>query len=159
MAKLYTITEVAERSGVSPSALRFYERKGLIAPRRTESGHRRYPVDVLRRVALITVGQSLQLSLEEIGAALARLPQDRVPQEEDWRRVSGLWRERLQRQIAHLEAVRERLDVCIGCGCLSLRDCALANRQDRAARHGSGPRFLLGDRPEGDGEEDGETKS
>jgi MerR family redox-sensitive transcriptional activator SoxR len=147
VARRFTISEVAQRSGVAASALRFYEERGLLTSDRDSRGHRRYRAEVLRRVAFITVGQSIGLSLAEIGAALEGLPGDRAPTKRDWERVSRRWRERLDTNIAHLQTVRERLTSCIGCGCLSLRDCALSNKHDRAAGLGAGPRYLLGDQP------------
>lgn len=141
------IGEVAARSGVATSALRFWEDRGLLETERNSSGHRTYGADVLRRVALITVGTSIGIPLAEIEASLATLPHDRPPTKRDWERVSTAWRGRLDARIAALEAMRGRLTSCIGCGCLSLRDCALSNRHDRAAEKGPGPRYLLGDDP------------
>ncbi|HLX89668.1 MAG TPA: redox-sensitive transcriptional activator SoxR [Acidimicrobiales bacterium] len=139
-----TIGEVAERTGLAPSALRFYERRGLIAATRTESGQRRFRRDVLRRVAFVRVAQRVGLSLEEIEEALALLPTDRAPNREEWGRVSRSWRDRLDERIRLLEGLRTGLTECIGCGCLSLQRCWLSNPGDAAARLGPGPRFLLG---------------
>jgi MerR family redox-sensitive transcriptional activator SoxR len=147
VAKRFTIREVAERSGVATSALRFYEAKGLLTSERDPRGHRRYPPDVLRRVAFITVGQSLGIPLSEIGAVLAGLPGDRTPNKRDWERVSRAWAAELDARIARLQTMRDRLTSCIGCGCLSLRECSLSNRRDRAGQLGAGPRYLLGDTP------------
>jgi len=140
-----TIGEVAERSGVATSALRFYEDRGLLAADRTESGHRRYPRAVLRRVAFIVFAQRVGLTLEEIREELARLPSDRVPRRQEWAALSGPWRERIGRRIAELERLRDSLDECIGCGCLSLDRCRLANPGDRAGAVGPGPRYWMGD--------------
>ena len=141
------IGAVAERTGVAASALRFYERNGLIRSERSSGGQRRYHREVLRRIAFIRVAQRVGLSLEEIGEAMATLPQGRTPTKADWARLSASWRPRLDQQIAVLERLRDRLTSCIGCGCLSLRTCALNNPGDAAAARGSGPRYLLGDAP------------
>lgn len=140
-----TIGEVASRSGVATSALRFYETKGLIASERTDGNQRRYPRATLRRVALIRAGQEVGLSLSELASALERLPHDKVPTKNDWRRLSESWRSRLDSQIAELVALRDELTDCIGCGCLSLKSCAIFNPGDAASELGTGPRYLLGD--------------
>jgi MerR family redox-sensitive transcriptional activator SoxR len=147
MSELLTIGEVARRSGVAASALRFYEERGLIGSERAGSGHRRYPRPVLRRVAFIVFAQRVGLTLEEIGAELAALPPDRVPGRRDWARLSRGWSTRIDQRIAELERLRAGLTECIGCGCLSLDRCRLANPGDRAAEHGPGPRYWIGDRP------------
>jgi MerR family redox-sensitive transcriptional activator SoxR len=147
MSELLTIGEVARRSGVAASALRFYEERGLIASERAGSGHRRYPRPVLRRVAFIVFAQRVGLTLEEIGGELAALPPDRVPGRRDWARLSRGWSARIDQRIAELERLRAGLTECIGCGCLSLDRCRLSNPGDRAAEHGPGPRYWLGDRP------------
>jgi MerR family redox-sensitive transcriptional activator SoxR len=139
-----TIGQVSERTGVAPSALRFYESKGLITATRSDGGQRRYARDVLRRVSFIRVAQQVGLSLEEIGDALSSLPDNRTPTKRDWERLSRGWQPRIDAQIALLERLRDRLDGCIGCGCLSLRVCQLANPDDEAAKYGTGPRWLLG---------------
>jgi MerR family redox-sensitive transcriptional activator SoxR len=144
-----TIGEVARRSGVASSALRFYEERGLIASERAGMGHRRYPRPVLRRIAFIVFAQRVGLSLDEIGAELASLPADHAPTRRDWSRLSRGWRERIDERIAELGRLRTGLTECIGCGCLSLDRCKLANPGDRAARVGAGPRYWLGDRPAG----------
>ena len=141
------IGAVAQRTGVAASALRYYEAQGMIRSVRTEGGQRRYHREVLRRVAFIRTAQRVGLSLEEIASALASLPGDRTPTKADWEKLSRSWRTRLDDQIAVLERLRDRLTSCIGCGCLSLRTCALMNPGDVAAARGSGPRYLLGDRP------------
>jgi MerR family redox-sensitive transcriptional activator SoxR len=138
-----TIGEVAERANVATSALRFYEREGLIGAVRSEGGQRRYHREVLRRVAFIRAAQRVGLSLDEIRGALATLPEGRTPTASDWRRLSKSWRPLLDRRIAELERVRDKLDSCIGCGCLSLRVCHLFNPDDIAATEGPGPRWLL----------------
>jgi MerR family redox-sensitive transcriptional activator SoxR len=139
MAELLTIGEVARRSGVAASALRYYEDRGLIASERTGAAHRRYPRAVIRRVAFIVFAQRVGLTLEEIGEELAKLPTDRVPGRRDWARLSGTWQERIDMRIEELQRLREGLTECIGCGCLSLDRCRLANPGDRAARRGPGP--------------------
>ena len=150
-AKEYlSIGEVAERSGVAPSALRFYETRGLIHSVRASSNHRRYHRATLRRISIIRVAQTLGLSLQEIATAFASLPRDRAPTKRDWARLSSRWGEQLDRRIADLQNLRDRLDGCIGCGCLSMRHCALYNPNDTAASAGSGPRYLLGDGPSDD---------
>ena len=149
MAELLTITEVARRSGVASSALRFYEDRGLIRSERAGSGHRRYPRSVLRRIAFVVFAQRVGLTLDEIAAELAKLPPDRAPTKRDWSRLSKGWSARIDERIAELERLRAGLTECIGCGCLSLERCKLANPGDRAARNGPGPRFWIGDRPTG----------
>jgi MerR family transcriptional regulator, redox-sensitive transcriptional activator SoxR len=146
MAELLTIGEVSRRSGVASSALRFYEQRGLIASERAGSGHRRYPRAVLRRIAFIVFAQRVGLTLDEIGTELARLPPDRAPTRRDWSRLSGTWTSRIDDRIGELERLRAGLTECIGCGCLSLERCRMANPDDRAARLGPGPRYWVGDR-------------
>lgn len=136
---------MSERSGVTPSALRFYEAEGLIHSTRSPGGQRRYVRDTLRRVSFVRVAQQVGLSLEEIHAALASLPENRTPTAKDWERLSSSWRPRIDHQIAMLERLRDRLHGCIGCGCLSLGFCRLLNPDDRAARRGPGPRYILDD--------------
>jgi MerR family redox-sensitive transcriptional activator SoxR len=138
-----TIGELAARSGVAPSALRFYEDQGLIASERNDSGHRRYPRGVLRRVAFIVFAQKVGLSLQEIGAELARLPRNRAPERADWAKLSGGWTKRIDQRIAKLERMKTGLSECIGCGCLSLDRCQFANPGDRASRRGAGPRYWI----------------
>jgi MerR family transcriptional regulator, redox-sensitive transcriptional activator SoxR len=142
-----TITEVSRRSGVAASALRFYEERGLIESERAGSGHRRYRRSVLRRIAFIVFAQKVGLTLEEIGGELAKLPPDRAPNKRDWSRLSKGWSSRIDERIAELERLRAGLTECIGCGCLSLDRCKLANPDDRAAERGPGPRYWIGDRP------------
>ena len=138
-----TIGALSERTGVATSALRFYEAEGLIHSHRTASGQRRYPREVLRRVSFIRVAQQVGLSLEEVRGALASLPDKRTPTEADWHRISASWRPRLDAQIGMLERLRDRLDGCIGCGCLSLSFCLLLNPQDIVHERGPGPRFVI----------------
>jgi MerR family redox-sensitive transcriptional activator SoxR len=142
---LLTIGQVAERTGLAPSALRYYEAERLIASIRTAGGQRRFHRDVLRRLAFVRSAQSLGLGLDEIRASLASLPRSRTPTKSDWARLSRGWRPVLDARIAALERLRDQLDECIGCGCLSLRACALYNPGDRAAQLGPGARYLLGD--------------
>ena len=143
MGDVLTIGEVARRSGVATSALRFYEEKGLIQAERNGSGHRRYPRAVIRRVAFIVFAQKVGLSLEEVASELARLPNNRVPDRADWAKLSGRWSERIQSRIVQLEQLRAGLTECIGCGCLSLDRCRLANPGDAAGRRGAGPRYWM----------------
>ena len=145
MDRLLTIGDVAQRTGVASSALRFYESRGLIDSTRTAGGQRRYPREVLRRVAFIRIAQRVGLSLDNISQALALLPDGRTPRARDWERLSRTWRDALDERIALLQALRDELSSCIGCGCLSLKRCGLYNPSDGAARLGSGPRYLLGD--------------
>jgi MerR family transcriptional regulator, redox-sensitive transcriptional activator SoxR len=146
-AELLTISEVARRSGVAASALRFYEERGLISSERAGSGHRRYRRAVLRRIAFVVFAQRIGLTLDEIGAELAKLPPNRAPNRRDWSRLSSGWTARIDDRIAELERLRAGLTECIGCGCLSLERCRLSNPQDRAAKLGPGPRYWIGDRP------------
>jgi MerR family redox-sensitive transcriptional activator SoxR len=145
MADLLTISEVSRRSGVASSALRFYEQRGLIESERAGSGHRRYERAALRRIAFIVFAQRMGLSLDEIATELAKLPKNRVPQSSDWARLSGSWTRRIDERIAELERLRAGLTQCIGCGCLSLQQCQLANPADAAAHLGPGARYLMGD--------------
>jgi MerR family redox-sensitive transcriptional activator SoxR len=143
-----TVGEVSDRAGVAPSTLRYYEREGLIEATRSDGGQRRYQRDVLRRIAFVRAAQRVGLSLDEIKAALGSLPAQRTPTRADWTRLSRSWRPRLDARIAELQRLRDGLDACIGCGCLSLRACQLSNPNDVAASLGSGPRWLLDDDPE-----------
>jgi MerR family redox-sensitive transcriptional activator SoxR len=141
------IGEVASRSGLAPSAIRFYEAEGLIRAERTPSGRRVFPRYVLRRLAFISSAQRVGLSLQQIADALAELPPDRAPTKAAWARLSRSWRRGLDDRIEELERLRDDLTSCIGCGCLSLQTCRLFNTADAAASRGSGPRYLLGDDP------------
>lgn len=143
-----TITELAERSGVAASALRYYEQLGLITAERTTGNQRRYRRSVLRRVAVIKVAQSMGVPLRQVHAALAALQDRRDPTPDDWERLSRAWRDELSERIVILEKLRDQLSSCIGCGCLSLDRCSLFNPGDRAQSGGPGPRYLLGDVPE-----------
>ena len=131
----------------SASALRFYEDRGLITSERAGSGHRRYPRPVLRRIAFIVYAQRVGLTLEEIGIELAKLPANHAPTRRDWSGLSTKWSARIDARIAELERLKAGLTECIGCGCLSLDRCHLANPADRAGAHGPGPRYWIGDRP------------
>ncbi len=142
-----TIGEVAQRSGVAASALRFYEERGLIASFRSGAGHRRFSREVLRRVAFIVYAQRVGLTLDEIGVELAKLPENRVPSSPDWSRLMGKWKARIRARIAELERLGAGLTQCIGCGCLSFDSCHLANPGDRAARLGPGPRYWIDNGP------------
>ncbi|MXO50054.1 redox-sensitive transcriptional activator SoxR [Erythrobacter gaetbuli] len=139
---LLTIGELARRTGLSVSAIRFYEDKGLVAALRTSGNQRRFLRGDIRRLSFILIAQRLGLSLAEIEQAMASLPQGRTPNAPDWKKISRTVRERIEAQIAALEKVREDLDGCIGCGCLSLKKCALYNADDRWGESGSGPRVL-----------------
>ena len=139
---LITIGQLSKRSGVAPSALRFYEQIGLIASVRTSGNQRRYTRATLRRVAFVLVARQLGVSLEQTRGALATLPSDHTPRLADWERLSASWRRGLDERIAELEGLRDKLTGCIGCGCLSLRKCRLLNCEDAVARRGAGPRLL-----------------
>ena len=139
-----TIGELSERSGIPASAIRYYETRGLVTSRRTTGNQRRYARSMLRRLAFIRTAQRVGLTLEEIEEALSTLPSSRTPTKADWARLSRGWRPRLDAQIAQLERLRDTLDACIGCGCLSLRRCALSNPGDVVAPRGPGPVFLDG---------------
>ena len=144
---LLTVGEVARRSGVAVSTLHFYERKGLIAPWRSRGNQRRYERATLRRVAIIKVAQQLGVSLAEIGERLKSLPGDRTPGKADWSRLAAGWRADLDRRIEQLARLRDNLDGCIGCGCLSVETCPLRNPDDAVAAEGPGPRYLDPSRP------------
>ena len=145
MSALLTINEVSRRSGVAASALRFYEDKGLIRSERAGSGHRRYPRAVLRQIAFIVFAQKIGMTLDEVVVELQKLPGGRVPEGSDWGKLSRSWSQRIDEQIALLNRLRASLTECIGCGCLSLERCQLANPGDRAARLGPGPRYWVSD--------------
>lgn len=146
VAELLTIGAVASRTGVATSALRFYEDRGLIKSQRTESGHRRYARDALRRVSFILAAQRVGIDLDTIGRSLDELPAGRAPTRTDWTRLASRWAPMLDSRIAALERLRDGLKDCIGCGCLSLDKCGLRNPDDLAGSLGPGPRFLLEER-------------
>ncbi len=139
---MLTIGQLASRAGVATSAVRFYESRGLISSHRTTGNQRRYEQSTLRRIAFIRTAQRVGLSLDEIGEALATLPDGRTPTKSDWHRLSSAWRSRLDEQIRRIELLRDKLDGCIGCGCLSLKSCALYNPGDELAENGPGPVLL-----------------
>lgn len=140
---LLTIGDLAARTGLSVSAIRFYEVRGLVSPIRTSGNQRRFLRSDIRRLSFALIAQKLGLTIEEIAAELAELPHGRTPTQVDWERISRHFRKEIDRRIALLERTRETLDSCIGCGCLSLRTCGLYNRDDRMAANGPGPRFVL----------------
>lgn len=145
---LLPIGELARRTGLSTSAIRFYESRGLVSAQRNAGGQRRFPRSDIRRLSFILIAQQLGMTIGEIARVLDSLPLSRTPTAQDWARISGEIREGLDKRIATLTRMRDRLDGCIGCGCLSLKSCALYNPEDRMHRHGSGPRVLLGDDPD-----------
>ena len=145
MNEAITIGELAKRSGVAASAIRFYEEQGLIHSTRTEGGQRQYRRETLRRVGFIRAAQAVGLNLSEIRSALETLPGQRTPTKQDWERLSRAWQPLLQERINGLIALRDQLASCVGCGCLSLKSCALYNPKDVARRRGTGARYLLGD--------------
>jgi MerR family redox-sensitive transcriptional activator SoxR len=142
-----SIGEVAARSGVAPSALRFYEREGLIEAARTDGNQRRYERAVLRRIAFIHPGRAAGVTLGDIRRTLAGLPKSRTPSRKDWERLSKRWRDDLEARIETLQALRDRLTTCIGCGCLSIDQCDLLNPDDEAADRGGGAHYLRSDSP------------
>jgi MerR family redox-sensitive transcriptional activator SoxR len=144
---LLTISEVAKRSGVAASALRFYEERGLVRSVRAGAGHRRFPRSTLRRIAFIVFAQRVGLSLEEIGRELAKLPEHRAPTGREWSKLSATWSSRIDERIEELTRLRSGLTECIGCGCLSLDRCWLSNPEDRLSKLGPGPRFWVSDLP------------
>lgn len=140
-----TIGDIASRTGLAPSAIRFYEDKGLLTPFRNAGGQRRYDRADIRRLSFVMITQGLGFSIADIQAALATLPEGRTPTKRDWQRLSSAFRRDLDTRITQMQSLRDRLDGCIGCGCLSLKACKLYNPQDRARTKGQGPRYLLGD--------------
>lgn len=142
------IGELSQRTGLSISAIRFYEARGLVEPFRSSGNQRRFLRSDIRRLSFIRIAQQLGLSIEGIAAELAKLPHGRTPTAADWKGISREMQARLDERIATLTRTREILDGCIGCGCLSLKKCQLYNPQDRAGQRGSGPRYVLGDRPQ-----------
>lgn len=142
-----TIGELAARTGLSVSAVRYYEMRGLVTARRSAGRHRQFQRADIRRVSFVRIAQSLGLSIEDVLEALSALPEGRTPNAADWRTISTRIKMLIEARIAELERTRDRLDGCIGCGCLSLKKCALYNPDDRAAKKGAGPRYVLGDKP------------
>ncbi|SHH22844.1 redox-sensitive transcriptional activator SoxR [Marivita hallyeonensis] len=142
-----SIGQIATRTGLNVSAIRFYEDQGLVSPFRTAGGTRQFARSDIRRLSFVMIAQGLGFSIAEIRDALARLPEKRTPTKADWARLSAEFRTVLDARILQMQALRERLDGCIGCGCLSLESCALYNPVDRAAQRGAGPRYLMGDVP------------
>ena len=148
---LLSIGDVAARTGLSVSKIRYFEDSGLVSARRTEGGTRRFPRSELRRISLIVLLQSFGLSLDEIAVTMSDLPEGKAPNAADWRKLSGQLRDRIDRRIAVLQRTRDMLDTCIGCGCLSLADCALYNPEDAVAARGPGAQYVLnGKRSEGE---------
>jgi MerR family redox-sensitive transcriptional activator SoxR len=147
VASELSIGEVSARSGVATSALRFYEREGLIEAARTDGNQRRYDRAVLRRIAFIQAGRAAGVALGEIRESLDHLPSSRTPSRKDWERLSNKWRDDLDARIETLQALRDRLTTCIGCGCLSIDQCDLLNPDDEAAARGAGAHFLKADSP------------
>ena len=143
-----SIGDIAARTGLAVSAIRYYEEQGLIAPWRNDAGRRRFQRADIRRLSFVMIAQQFGFSLPQIRVELDRLPKHRAPTKSDWARISVEFRAGLDARIAQLEKLRDRLDGCIGCGCLSLEACALYNPADRAAARGKGPRYLMGDRPD-----------
>lgn len=140
-----TIGALSRRTGVATSALRFYEEEGLLHATRSDGGQRRYPREAIRRVSFIRIAKEVGLSLEEVGEALASLPDERTPTQQDWQRLSTAWQPRIDHQIRVLERLRDRLSGCIGCGCLSLQVCRIVNPDDEVGERGPGPRHVLDD--------------
>lgn len=146
VSKPLTVGELADRTGISTSALRFYEERGLLHPERSDSGHRRYPRYLARRVAFIIFAQRVGLTLEEIRIELDKLPTERMPGSRDWGQLTRTWSARIDERIEELKRLKGGLTDCIGCGCLSLERCTVLNPYDEVASHGPGPRYWVGDR-------------
>jgi MerR family redox-sensitive transcriptional activator SoxR len=142
-----SIGQVAERTGLSVSAIRFYETQGLVSPVRNRGGQRRYLHSDIRRLSFVLIAQQLGFAIEQIRAYLSKLPEQRTPTQKDWAYISKDFRQELQQRIDLMTRMRDKLDGCIGCGCLSLDKCALYNPEDRAHRFGVGPRYVLEDHP------------
>ena len=154
---MLSIGQLADRTGLAVSAIRYYESEGLVEPLRNKGGQRRFARADIRKLSFVMIAQQFGFSLADIRAELQRLPKGRAPNKRDWANISRRFSDRLEEKIDTLTKLRERLDSCIGCGCLSLDDCALYNPDDRARRGGTGPRYLMGDRPEtGAGERNGD---
>jgi MerR family redox-sensitive transcriptional activator SoxR len=142
-----TIGHIADRTGLATSAIRYYEEEGLVHPFRTDTGQRRFDRADIRRLSFVMIAQNLGFTIAQIREVLRDLPEERTPSKADWSRISKRFRRDLDRRIAQMEALREKLDGCIGCGCLSMKACALYNPADSIRRNGKGPRYLLGDTP------------
>ena len=141
-----TIGYIADRTGLAPSAIRYYEDEGLVTPDRNDSGHRRYDRSDIRRLSFVMISQGLGFTISEIREALTDLPENRTPNKGDWARISRRFGKVLDDRIEQMQALRARLDGCIGCGCLSLKTCSLYNPKDKARTRGQGPRYVMGDR-------------
>lgn len=148
MNRTISIGQLADRTGLAVSAIRYYEERGLVSPERSAGGQRRFLRSDIRKLSFVMIAQSMGFSIEEIAALLADLPGGRAPTAEDWASISPRFREAIDARILALTRMRDKLESCIGCGCLSLKTCALYNAEDRAAHLGAGPRFLLGDTPD-----------
>jgi MerR family redox-sensitive transcriptional activator SoxR len=148
MQREMTIGALARRTGLAVSAIRFYEERGLVHPGRNAGGQRRFAKSDIRRLSFVLIAQRLGYSITEIAARLAELPDNRAPDENDWQIMAQGFRRELDERIVLMQSFRDKLDTCIGCGCLSLKRCALYNPQDRASAKGAGPRYLLGDEPD-----------
>lgn len=146
-----TIGDLARRTGLTVTAIRFYETRGLVTPYRNAGGQRRFHRADIRRLSFVLVAQEFGFTINQIADVLKGLPNGRAPTKADWTRISGGFREKLDERIARMQALRARLDSCIGCGCLSMQSCKLYNAGDKAAAYGHGPRYLLGDSPDGPG--------
>ncbi|MBO9479250.1 redox-sensitive transcriptional activator SoxR [Shimia sp. R11_0] len=142
-----TIGQISDRTGLSPSAIRYYEEEKLVHPHRTDTGQRRFERADIRRLSFVMISQSLGFSIAEIRSALAGLPSNRTPTKTDWQTISEQFRQKLDDRITQMTKLRDQLDGCIGCGCLSLSNCKLYNPEDRARGRGTGPRYLMGDTP------------
>ncbi len=147
MSEGLPIGKLAERTGLSVSAIRFYESRGLVMADRNAGGQRRFDKSAIRKLSFVMIAQQLGFSIGEIGKQLTSLPKKRAPTKRDWTRISRQFGQELDERIEALTNLRDRLDGCIGCGCLSLKNCSLYNPEDRAASNGPGPRYLLGDKP------------
>ncbi len=143
-----TISQIADRTGLAPSAIRYYETQELVFPHRSDTGQRRYERADIRRLSFVMIAQNLGFSIAQIRAALAGLPENRTPTKADWEKLSAQFRADLDARITQMQALRDKLDGCIGCGCLSLQTCKLYNPEDRIKSRGQGPRYLLGDTPQ-----------
>jgi len=143
-----SIGQLADRTGLSVSAIRYYEAEGLVSSVRNQGGQRRFLRSDIRRLSFILIAQQFGFTIDRIRAQLQTLPEERTPTKKDWARISRGFRKELDAKIEMLCQLRDQLDGCIGCGCLSLRKCSLYNPEDRARRHGAGPRYLMGDRPD-----------